>query len=430
MIRKYTSHISQPSDAVKQLVEDLGAAIAVLPIEKHVEPVEILRHPTPKSVSELQIQAEDIIWQLNLLATYGSHDAIRVLRDLGKRAAESLLSYFPDTSEAGETRATPPTLRLPPNQITPRVRLNVGMGPVYKIILGASTTIRASSKDEILAGYASIAGNPDIRIRVEVSRDGPVLLPLLEGVGANNSAEDFQTLEAISAVETVVARMVESRLSAILAPRMHEAADTVASYSLDWPIPVPAMEDGRPGAFALVGSLGLGKILPFRLARKGGSGSNRDFSKGPTALAMGYCVKLFITQLEFATLTANDCATLISIDKQLDLDRRTSRFDANYSSESGNQKWNWDRWSHWKLKAALLPDYPKARRIRNAVEQETFNLWLNAAMLLAESDCNDDWEHYSWPVDIEGQGDRSSKAEVRQILRKGMKNLRRDYQEE
>lgn len=427
-----TKNLSVNKDGpLVKLLKNLRAAVEKLVNEEDLEKIELPPVPGPVTARGMKSQAEAIIQQLKYLANLGSADAVRALRDLGNSAAESLVSLLPGEPKEMQETGLPPLYGMPLAADLKPANLQVDLASVNEILTRGRHTILGSSSEEIHTFYGIIKYQREIRVEVRVNPSIERLQPppmatdaqiVTTAGNTEYSASRFRAMGAITAIETVVSLMIQTRISALLAKRRREALNLVASQSLVWPIPAPAFEDRREEIVDLLNALPLGKMLPFRLTRKEGSGANRDLNGGPTALALEYCTQMFIIQDFFHPLSTNYKAKLKRIDQNLDSDRRKSNRNTEYAFKIEDWEFCWNLENHWEVKSALLPIYPPTRQGQppGLLEEKQLKKWLDASVLLAQSRCSGDGGNPNWQLAASGV---SSEGDFKKKMMAGMKNL-------
>ena len=413
------THPSPPRNGdITRLLEELRSAVATLPIESKFTPIKLAYGGVTAPVHVLKQRVDDIIQQLRFLAHYGSDEAMEALRDIGNHAAELLRTFLP--ANVLEERLTQLPKHYPPSTVPP-VLLDMDMGGVSEILTREREMIDSSSREQILSCYRSIAGRPDIRVKVSIP-------PLIPSSGAGNeiagtgSVTANGSLGAQHAIQEVVRSMVDSRLSEILAPRMHNALFTVAGCSLVWPVPASAFKDLRPDIAHLLDALPLGRILPFRLDPIKGPGRKREPYAGPVALALDYCTQLSLVQYEMKSLSPRSRGILAKKDELLESSKCANVCPFEIKDQDRTLRFE----QHWQVKAALLPDYPATSKDKSPArrrEQAKLEKWLKAAELLAKFECGGDWESHRWPPGIKPQAGRGMDDVIKDKLKIGMKRL-------
>lgn len=453
---KSSPPITHPAPVTaKRILDELESAVADLSLENFMaDPMNPSYGRRIEPVQIIEDRVNDALQLLAFQATLGCKESIRALRNIGNRAAESLFSLAPSNSNnsAENDWLTARPANLAPmvftgdltqiNGILTRESEAISILPSASIHEEFASRSLHSNKGPILhfKKLSALDKKTDTPCEPISADDYQVMHPddrisrMLAATDYVNSLskEEKQTKVAESAIHDVIRKMIESKLSRELKLIVRKAVHDVASESITWPIPVSAFEDKRNEIKSLVDSLPLGQLLPFRVKRLGKGGANRDFSEGSLVVfALEYCSRLFIENQRFPGVSQKNLNKMREIDLKLDADfSARPQFSQSYNQVIQNFTHTWDQDNHWMLRALLLPPFPRMTKIKSS-ETEHLDQWLNAAMLLANTNCGGDWMHYEWPscvTDRSGYDEtqkrhRDIKQSVREKLRQGIKSL-------
>ncbi len=227
-----------------------------------------------------------------------------------------------------------------------------------------------------------------------------------------------------------IARTIYLRKSRTLVQR---SARSLAALSLYWPVVAHAWQESLDILSNQVQDLELGSALPFKVKRNTSKGRPRDFDdRSSTLFGLSLISRLSEQQLMFPSILADETKQLAAIDKWLDdlSNTQPDSRECRTTTINGNP-YTWNLQTHWRLKAVLLPEFPKS--VDTGLEAES--RWKDAMLSLANDMCQGDWEGYPWwPLGVHERGRYDKKAKrhrtkyqaVAELINKGMQNLVKD----
>lgn len=229
-----------------------------------------------------------------------------------------------------------------------------------------------------------------------------------------SSKQDFPLGQSLYAGDDIVERLVDVLVTDRISRRSHEIVQLLAARFWQWPVVVPAFEDGRDDLLkSEIGSLELGWELPFRMKMKKGRGASREFRRGSQtrfAVEMAYALEQERNKLYKNYLGLGRRRQRKLIEKLKPKLEPIARTKCVTPSPVNVRVLN----SYWRAKASLLDKF----------SDSSMKEWVDVAMLRARWLCRDNWEKYKWPDCVEGRiGIRSAKAAVKEKLTSGMKSL-------
>lgn len=394
---------------------------------------------------------------LDFIARLGNKDAIRALRNLGNLAADTLLSLRPASPEScGEEPKPPHPFSLPV------LTLQGDLSSITQILTREANAISSLPYSSIRNEFHARPNHSVPNIVIDIEESLIKAGDKVENVNDPISASEYQNMNPAdrlerlaegaehlrkmpkkpeherlsnlsqSTVRDIARLLIECKISKNR-PSLALTFNSVAAESLEWPISTSAIQEKRAEINSLLDSLSLGSALPFKV-QKNGPGRNRGFRDGQhSAFALEYCIRLVVEREQFSGVSNEGKEKMRKIASLLDNESLSKPLQYAWHNETiDGVNIGWGRHNHWKLKAALLPPFPKASDTESKAD---LGVWRDAAVLLARSMCADDWEGYRlWPTCVTERAKtrkyaktiRKTQSSVKEMLMNGLKGLQFD----